>query len=92
MPTSDSPPSWGNPWAAYEIAQLRAHMDSRRAVFARQVGVRPRTVARWEEGETTATDEAVIAALDALLDPVTAHSENTCRLPKASMRRGHQQR
>jgi DNA-binding transcriptional regulator YiaG len=67
MPASDNVSNWGQPWAAREVAELRLHAKLRRAAFAREIGVHPRTVRRWEEGETVATEEEIIAALDDLL-------------------------
>ncbi|MGH8898096.1 MAG: helix-turn-helix domain-containing protein [Egibacteraceae bacterium] len=72
MSTSDTGSDWGRPWAACEVARLRMHAGLRRAAFGRQLGVHPRTVTRWEEGDTAAADEEVIAALDDLLVELTS--------------------
>jgi transcriptional regulator with XRE-family HTH domain len=66
MTTSDSG-SWGQPWTAEEIRQLREYVGLPLAGFADRLGVHKRTIERWEKGETTCIEHSIIERLDHLL-------------------------
>jgi transcriptional regulator with XRE-family HTH domain/tetratricopeptide (TPR) repeat protein len=59
--------NWGESWSAGEVAQLRSARGVNKASFAEELHLHRRTVRRYEQGDTAATDHRIIAALDELL-------------------------
>lgn len=59
--------TWGEPWSAAAVTQLRSALGVNKTSFAERLEVHRRTARRWEQGDTTATDHRIITALDDLL-------------------------